>query len=348
MTTSLCICGNKAYKGTQCRRCTSLQALGLARGASETEIEDAYRVLIKVWHPDRFDTDPELQKIADEKLKAINGAYSYLRTAPEPPPVPPAPRPKAAPKARVARKEDEAGARSALLAMLGLRAMLIVVALAAFLVPWFLMDSFFSSNPEIARVYLPYKAAALHGVTGRASQSWSDLKVWLHLKPSTLSPLPAAAPVPNETADAAPAPAPHAIDISKLPHIRNPRPYVTLGLTRAEVIAALGQPTAATPLTLQYGASQVFFSAGKVSGWKLDGDAPALRVKLWPATSIPVAAKTFSKGSSRDVVLAVQGTPSLLADNVFGYGNSEVFFEGGRVVGWKNDPATVPLHVTQP
>jgi large-conductance mechanosensitive channel len=54
------------------------QILGLRKGASEEEIKEAYKDLVKVWHPDRFTHDPDLQKKAEEKLKVINFAYERL------------------------------------------------------------------------------------------------------------------------------------------------------------------------------------------------------------------------------------------------------------------------------
>jgi hypothetical protein len=38
----------------------------------------AYRALVKKWHPDQFNHDRGLQQIAEDKLKAINQAYSAL------------------------------------------------------------------------------------------------------------------------------------------------------------------------------------------------------------------------------------------------------------------------------
>ncbi len=53
--------------------------LGLKNGASLDEIKQAYRDLVKVWHPDRFGHDERLRLIAQEKLKEINGAYELLQ-----------------------------------------------------------------------------------------------------------------------------------------------------------------------------------------------------------------------------------------------------------------------------
>jgi len=52
------------------------QILGLQPGATEPEVREAYRTLVKVWHPDRFSGDPRLQEKAQEKLKEINAAYN--------------------------------------------------------------------------------------------------------------------------------------------------------------------------------------------------------------------------------------------------------------------------------
>jgi hypothetical protein len=54
------------------------QVLGLKPGASEKEIVEAYKVLIKVWDPNRFLNDPNMQKIANEKMKGIDEAYKQL------------------------------------------------------------------------------------------------------------------------------------------------------------------------------------------------------------------------------------------------------------------------------
>tara|TARA_B100000315_G_C14503677_1_gene553530 strand:- start:516 stop:956 length:441 start_codon:yes stop_codon:yes gene_type:complete len=55
------------------------EILELKPGASAEEIKRAYKDLVKVWHPDRFSHDPQLQQKAQEKLKEINEAYEQLR-----------------------------------------------------------------------------------------------------------------------------------------------------------------------------------------------------------------------------------------------------------------------------
>lgn len=54
------------------------QILGLKAGASLDAIKEAYHDLVQVWHPDRFEYNPQLQKKAQRTLKSINWAYETL------------------------------------------------------------------------------------------------------------------------------------------------------------------------------------------------------------------------------------------------------------------------------
>ncbi len=56
-----------------------LDILDLSVIATPLEIQHAYRLLVKVWHPDRFMHDPEMLQHAQEKLKNINHAYNWLK-----------------------------------------------------------------------------------------------------------------------------------------------------------------------------------------------------------------------------------------------------------------------------
>jgi hypothetical protein len=57
----------------------SLDILGLADGASWDEINVAYKDLIRVWHPDRFQSDERLRKRAEEQTRLLNTALEALR-----------------------------------------------------------------------------------------------------------------------------------------------------------------------------------------------------------------------------------------------------------------------------
>ncbi|MBC1240224.1 dynamin family protein [Nostoc sp. 2RC] len=52
--------------------------LGLESNASLTEVKQAYRTLVKKWHPDLFVGKPQQQKQAEEKMHLLNEAYTIL------------------------------------------------------------------------------------------------------------------------------------------------------------------------------------------------------------------------------------------------------------------------------
>jgi uncharacterized RDD family membrane protein YckC len=55
------------------------EILGLRPQASLDSVKEAYRDLVKVWHPDVYAHNPKLQAKTQEKLKEINEAYSELQ-----------------------------------------------------------------------------------------------------------------------------------------------------------------------------------------------------------------------------------------------------------------------------
>ncbi|MBW4613124.1 MAG: dynamin family protein [Desmonostoc vinosum HA7617-LM4] len=54
--------------------------LGLQPNASLAEVKQAYRTLVKKWHPDLFVNQPQMQKQAQEKMHQFNEAYTILST----------------------------------------------------------------------------------------------------------------------------------------------------------------------------------------------------------------------------------------------------------------------------
>ncbi|BAU08681.1 dynamin family protein [Fischerella sp. NIES-3754] len=53
-------------------------SLGLQPNASLVEIKQAYKTLVKKWHPDLFVDKPQLQQQAQDKMRLINEAYTIL------------------------------------------------------------------------------------------------------------------------------------------------------------------------------------------------------------------------------------------------------------------------------
>ncbi len=54
------------------------EALEIQSGASKDETKQAYKRLVKKWHPDLFFNQPRMQLQAQEKFKKINEAYTRL------------------------------------------------------------------------------------------------------------------------------------------------------------------------------------------------------------------------------------------------------------------------------
>ncbi len=58
---------------------TYYDIFNLQPGSSQQDLKEAYKRLVKQWHPDRFASDPINLKIAEEKIKTINIAYEALK-----------------------------------------------------------------------------------------------------------------------------------------------------------------------------------------------------------------------------------------------------------------------------
>ena len=56
----------------------ALAVLELPPKTTRSEVQKAYRELLKVWHPDRFTGDPEFQAEAEEKTKRITLAATLF------------------------------------------------------------------------------------------------------------------------------------------------------------------------------------------------------------------------------------------------------------------------------
>jgi nucleotide-binding universal stress UspA family protein len=57
----------------------SLELFELRKNFTTEELDQSYKDLVQVWHPDRYANNPRLQQKADEKLREINSAYGLLK-----------------------------------------------------------------------------------------------------------------------------------------------------------------------------------------------------------------------------------------------------------------------------
>jgi DnaJ domain len=364
-----CSCGNVAVEGgAECTRCRSLRALGLQVGASDSQIRSAYHVLVKVWHPDRFQHDPALKTQAEEKLKSINTAFQYLTSAAakqeqrqrsQGPRDSSGAAPESSGDAETAVPTSQSNPKSvgsfahdvllkALSLPLIVRRCAFIAALA--LIGWILfmpIDKFLTSEPLTAGPYQQYKSEVWRGLAGIGVAIQDSAGRAAHNTVPSQSP-----PVASDASQQEPSQPTALKTASKKPEYPvesgsiGALPYVTAGLSKYEVTSIQGPPTSASENELIYGQSELYFKNDKLVGWRIDPESP-IRVKLWPDVPVDPDRDTFWVGSSKSEVIAIQGTPTLWSENTFGYGGSEVYFRKGRVVNWKNDPATVQLRAAQ-
>jgi len=359
-----CSCGNVTEEnGAQCAQCNALQALELKTNATSAEIHNAFEVLSKAWNPDRFQDDAKMKAMAEERLKEISAAYALLtrgtvQAAPfrsaaagerNEAPIEVAAEADTARRPRKLRrlgysKEPKVRIRLPMPLLIGCGAVV-----AAVITGWFLfepLDARLMGIPVAGKVYADIKLDVRSRV-----QEWKNK---FHLGNGSTAPpvapaevTPAADQSTQESEQSAPL---EHRTVASQPSASHPShgsvlPLITAGLSKNEVIAAQGTPTGETGDEMDYGNSKLYFSDGVLIGWKIDPSSP-LRVKLWPDAAVDPNLQSFGMGSTKNDVLAVQGTPTIYSQNKFGYGLSEVDFQNGRVVGWKSDPAT-PLRTTQ-
>ena len=115
------------------------------------------------------------------------------------------------------------------------------------------------------------------------------------------------------------------------------RGYFTTGSTKDEVVAVQGTPNSFTGNKFEYGYSTVHFRNGRVTSW-YNSNANPLKAKMVPAKGTRNRGY-FTTGSTKDKVVAVQGTPNSFTGNKFEYGYSTVHFRNGRVTSWYNSNA---------
>jgi outer membrane protein assembly factor BamE (lipoprotein component of BamABCDE complex) len=211
-----------------------------------------------------------------------------------------------------------------------------------------LADSYVAADPSMGRYYMGFKWKLKSDFEAARERTWEELDQKLHgilgagsgtapLAATPVSEQGAAAPETADTPDGEK----HGAGKAPTATARL-LPYVTVGLTRDEVELAQGPPTASSSDKLIYGSSEVDLKDGKVAGWKVDSRSP-LRVKLWPEGPVDASLRYFTIGSTKDEVLAVQGTPTSFSEDRFDYGSSSVYFRDKWVVDWKSESGSVAL-----
>jgi hypothetical protein len=344
--------------------------------ATEAQIRKAYRLLVKVWHPDRFQSDQSLKEAAETKLKDVNAAFKFLTsTAAErgpwrPPsrpftgaPSSPPKEPPATPDPASKPSSNGAGTHFVIpdwIPRLRLwptirfcfKAVAVLIAIVFCRYLWIAFDAPDPTGGDVARVYDKGKETILRGLEVPKRRFMDAVEHDLRRmdpRDSTATP-----PVIPQTSQAAPTVSEQTVPATpqntSIQHLnRTPtappktQSFITVGSTKAEVLAEQGIPTAASDEKFVYGKSELYFKSGSVIGWRIDPVASPLRVKLRPSSAVDPTLSSYTVGSSKDVVLKVQGTPTAFTEDKFEYGKSVVTFRKNRVVSWKEAPDSTPL-----
>ncbi len=297
---------------------TSYHHLEIAPGCTWQEVRRAYKRLVKRWHPDHFHNDARAQSLANEKIKEINCAFDLLsvhyRTHGILPPIATTLEsavahadPDYTPATNTAQGRPTASAPR--------------------------------SNTQAARSYHTSNAAKQknrYGVFFRMALIsfvlWLGYALWQapqERKDPTSLPNTSLLSTTTVTDSASNAQVQTAQDTN----------YFTFGSTVGEVYAIQGTPSKTVDSVWHYGKSKINFSDGKVTHWEDDPSSP-LRAKADGVRpmSAQASASTFSIGSTKAEVRAIQGKPLMEWSSVWEYGLSKVYFDGDRVRSWYDSP----------
>jgi hypothetical protein len=348
----------------RCHRCTALQFLGLGINATEKDIWSARHLLTEKLSPDRLSSDQKLKEEAEAKAKIVSSAFLFLTStswereqlqesellfldAASDAPTQTEPTSEQSPATPLTNLHW----RFRFLFRTGAK-VLSTIFIFAFVIllgryTWIALDVQDSSGSSIND---SGKDSGLKGLEEPKRRFVQAVKRDLHrLDPQRFAPADnlqaeeSSPPAGQQAAKATPVKM-NSRRIDQTPAApQKLLPYITVGSTREEVLAQQGPPTASSEDKLVYGKSELYFKDGSVVGWRIDPAASPIRVKLWPASAVDPGLASYTVGSSKDVVLVVQGTPTAFTPDKFEYGKSEVYFRNNKVVSWKEDPASAPL-----
>jgi hypothetical protein len=292
--------------------------LGIRPGVTWQELRQAYKSLVNIWHPDRFQQDIRQRKLAEEKTKEITQSYKelaeyYKKFGALPPitetakvPVTEDIAPQDTPAAHPAPESQDTELSAT-----------VTKPVEAHKSKRFRLPSAMAAAAIAGAIYLVLQIVL--------SERSND-------QPQNENRLEQAAD--NKT------------DMDEDPDHRTSGDgkYFTFGMSLGEVYAIQGVPTKTEHDIWYYGGSKVYFVQGKVQHWEESPDNP-LRTSIKPGGE-KMRAEFFGKGSSKKEVLAVQGAPERDAGNVWDYGVSRVYFDHDRVKSWDESPLH-PLRVRQ-
>ena len=349
--------------------------LGLNPEATKEEIKQAYRDLAKVWHPDRFPNDPKLQLKAQEKLKEINEAYSYLRK------ISPAGQTgqsdyrsqtgqsqrsssysasqqygrqpgsqtrQSQSSSEYSRPQSDGAQKSSKTSSskptshFHITKETILYAIAAVFIIWIAIQ-----NSKDSQTPVSPNTSGVNSDGDKRTYTTAELfpePVSKASKEENVSPLQKEANriITKENVNPF-----KSINKLKEDEKITPTPklserYFTIGSTKEEILAIQGEPDKILGLGWFYGDSTVTIYQGKVIGYEDKGNLKVLKEDEKIAPTPKLSGLYFTVGSTKGEVALIQGTPTDLSDYRWSYGESYVDFQDGFVKGW-HDSSPNPL-----
>jgi hypothetical protein len=298
------------------RYAKNYRILGVPPDATWNQLRQAYKSLVNMWHPDRFQQDTRQRKLAEEKTKEIIQSYQELAgyykkfgalpsiTEIAKIPVAEDIAPQHAPDAHPAPESHDTEPSADV------------------------------TKPVETHKSKRFRFPSAMAAAAVAGAAYLVLQIVLSERSSDL---PQNENYLEQAAD-------KKIDRNEDPdhQTSSDEKYFTFGMSLGEVYAIQGVPTKTEDDIWYYGSSKVYFVKGKVQRWEESTDNP-LRTQIKPGAE-KMRTEFFGKGSSKHEVIAVQGAPERDAGNVWDYGVSRVYFDGDRVKGWDESPFN-PLRV---
>jgi hypothetical protein len=274
--------------------------------ALENEIRSAYRLLAKAWQPEGFQDDPTLKEAAETKLKDVQTAFEFLTLT----------------------STDRAQARRPIYLSTKLAAAPSVpnavpaaqVAHAGSVAPVAAPIPIAAASPAVALDEVPTQGLwplikMLLLITAAALVILRVGYVWYVLKAQTAPGSPVATNNGSSQGVATPA--------SQLPEEK-----ILDAVAQAwKRLAPQNAAPAASPQTGQPMPQKAHAAAHP---------AHPATIKLKPYVTV---------GSTRDEVMAQQGTPTASSEDKLVYGSSELYLKDGHVIGWRIDPFSSPIRV---
>jgi hypothetical protein len=335
----------------------ALQHLGLETSATEADVKQAYRELVKIWHPDRFQNDERLNSRTEAQLKIINEAKTvalaylekhghFLLVGTEQPrkKKPPAgprgperewsrPPPREEPRARTHQKpppreepKKEAPPEPEPEPEISFEPP----------APGFN----FGQNALIVVFILLVLVSFVILLISSMGETPADKVKQFTRKPPAVSELRKA----MAEKDAREGVVPYEEEEEEIPEPPPESPqeaavrdtFFTLGSDKEWVSTVQGPPLQIKGDIWRYGHSMVEFEYGVVIGWN-SSELNPLKVGMIQDPSDEYRERYFYIGSLKSDVIALQGAPSVIEKGLWKYGDAFVQFEGDTVINWQND-----------